>query len=72
MEEYVELHTENIVFPGLIQDALDFDISKTRKYDRMMAFGWTLVGSDRIKLKAKADKVNDISTLFRKNKIRAA
>lgn len=72
MEEYVELHTEKIVFPGLIQDALEFDIAKTRKYDRMMAFGWTLVGADRIKLKAKADKVNDISTLFRKNKIRAA
>ena len=71
MEQYVEEHTDKIVFPLLVRDALAFDISKTRKFDRMMAFGWTLVGSDRIKLKAKSEAANDISRLFKKRKIKA-
>ena len=71
MEQYVEEHTDKIVFPLLIRDALAFDISKTRKFDRMMAFGWTLVGSDRIKLKAKSEAANDISRLFKKRKIKS-
>lgn len=69
VEEFVEEYIDNVNFPLLILDLLNFQIEKTREYDRAMAFMWTLMGANRIKLKAVSSGVNDMSTLFKKHKI---
>lgn len=69
MEQYIEDHVDKINFALLLDDLMEFEIENTRKYDRSMAAGWCLVGSNRIKLKAVSTGLNDMSTLFKKHKI---
>ena len=50
-EDYIENNIEKVCFPELLKDWLEFDISKTTKFDAAMAAGYTLIADKNILLK---------------------
>lgn len=69
IEAYVSESCSKVFFAGLLRDWLRFDITKTRKYDRAMASGYTLLGDERILYAAKNERTREVGTVFRKYKI---
>ena len=70
-EDYIESNIDNVFFIDLIKDWLDFDISKTTKFDAAMAAGYTLIADRHIILKNEISKNKfiDAKNLFKKYKI---
>lgn len=66
-EAYIYEHIDKVVFPALIQDWLNFDLSNTEKFDRSMAAGYTLIANERI-VQRQSTPQRDISDFFRKRK----
>ena len=60
-----------MVFKELLLDWLNFDINNTTKFDAAMAAGYTLIADKGLvrDAYAKAEKIVDVTTMFRKRKI---
>ena len=70
-EDYVENYIDKVCFPELLKDWLEFDITKTTKFDAAMAAGYTLIGDKSIILKNSFAKNNVIEakSIFKRHKI---
>jgi len=70
-EDYIENNIEKVFFPSLLKDWLEFDISKTTKFDAAMAAGYTLIGDKNILLKNYHVKGNlvEAKKLFKRYKV---
>jgi hypothetical protein len=68
-EDYINKMHDRVYFKDLIQDWLEFDISKTTKFDLAMAAGYALI-ADQVKVNIRGTgQIRDVSDYFRKNKI---
>lgn len=68
-EDYINRNHDKVYFKDLIKDWLEFDISKTTKFDIAMAAGYALI-ADQVKVNVKGTgQVRDVSDYFRMNKI---
>jgi hypothetical protein len=70
-EEYIESNIEKVCYPELLKDWLEFDISKTTKFDAAMAAGYTLIADKNILLRNFHTKGNlvEAKTMFKKFKV---
>jgi hypothetical protein len=70
-EDYIETNIEKVCFPGLLKDWLEFDISKTTKFDAAMAAGYTLIADKNILLRNYQRKGNlvEAKKMFKKFKV---
>lgn len=70
-EDYIENNIGKVCFPELIKDWLEFDISKTTKFDAAMAAGYTLIADKNILLKNYATKGNlvEAKKMFKRHKV---
>ncbi len=70
-EEYIESHIENVCFKELLKDWLEFDISKTTKFDAAMAAGYTLIADKHILLKNQFTKESlvEAKNIFKRHKV---
>jgi len=70
-EDYIVNHIDGVVFKELVLDWLNFDINNTTKFDAAMAAGYTLIADKGLvrDAYAKAEKLVEVSSLFRKRKI---
>jgi hypothetical protein len=71
-EEYIEDKIDIVYFEELIDSWLGFDIKETEKYDEVMGSGWTLVANMRKAINPNRGKVQEISDLLRKYKVKAS
>ena len=71
-EIYFSENMDKIFFPGLLEDALEFTITETTKYDRFMAFMWTLIASKYMLGKVNNNGVViDIHSIYKQYRINA-
>lgn len=70
-EDYIENHVDNVCFSELLKDWLEFDISKTTKFDAAMAAGYTLIADKHILLKNQFTKDNlvEAKNIFKRHKV---
>ena len=70
-EDYIENNVDKVCFPELLKDWLEFDISKTTKFDAAMAAGYTLIADKNILLKNYLRKGNlvEAKNMFKKFKV---
>ena len=70
-EDYIETNVDKVCFPELLKDWLEFDISKTTKFDAAMAAGYTLIADKNILLKNYLTKGNlvEAKNMFKKFKV---
>jgi hypothetical protein len=70
-EDYIETHIDKVIFPELLKDWLEFDISKTTKFDAAMAAGYTLIADRNILLRNLERKGNivEAKTMFKRHKV---
>lgn len=70
-EEYIENYIDNVCFVQLLKDWLEFDISKTTKFDAAMAAGYTLIADKHILYKNQIAKGNfvEAKTFFKRHKV---
>lgn len=66
-EDYIVQYLDNVYFPALIQDWLEFNIANTTRFDAAMAAGYTLLGDERIKFR-KEVKSRPITSIFKKRR----
>lgn len=70
-EDYIENCIENVWFPNLLKDWLEFDISNTQKFDAAMAAGYTLIADRMVIYKAISNKpATDARKVFKRYKIK--
>ena len=71
-EDYIETNIEKVYFKSLLKDWLEFDISKTTKFDAAMAAGYTLIADKNILYKNEMakNKTIDAKNLFKKYRVR--
>jgi len=68
-EDYINNHIERVYFKDLVQDWLEFDMSKTTRFDIAMAAGYALIADQAKVLKKDTSQVRDVSDYFKPNKI---
>jgi hypothetical protein len=70
-EDYIENHVDNVCFSELLKDWLEFDISKTTKFDAAMAAGYTLIADKHILLKNQFAKDNlvEAKSIFKRHRV---
>ena len=68
-EDYINNNIERVFFKDLVQDWLEFDMSKTTRFDIAMAAGYALIADQAKVLKKDISQVRDVSDYFKKNKI---
>lgn len=70
-EDYIENNIEKVIYPELLKDWLEFDISKTTKFDAAMAAGYTLIADKNILWKNYQAKGNvvEAKSLFKRYKV---
>jgi hypothetical protein len=69
IDDYVNNYSSKIFFPKLLEDMISFDISDSTKYDRTMAFGWTLVAAGNLMTQQDIEKPIEIGSIIRSYKI---
>jgi hypothetical protein len=71
-EDYIETNIDKVYFKSLLKDWLEFDISKTTKFDAAMAAGYTLIADKNILYKNEMakNKTIDAKNLFKKYRVR--
>lgn len=71
-EDYIETNIEKVYFKKLLKDWLEFDITKTTKFDAAMAAGYTLIADKNILYKNEMAKNRtiDAKNLFKKYRVR--
>jgi hypothetical protein len=71
-EDYIETNIDKVYFKSLLKDWLEFDISKTTKFDAAMAAGYTLIADKNILYKNEMakNKTIDAKSLFKKYRVR--
>ena len=70
-EDYIENNIDRVYYSELLKDWLEFDITKTTKFDAAMSAGYTLIADKYILLKNELAKkrVINASDLFKKYKV---
>lgn len=68
-ESYINDYVNKVYFPDLVQEWLEFDISKTTKYDLAMAAGYTLIADQAKVMRKDTEVVRDVKEYFRPRKI---
>jgi hypothetical protein len=69
IEDYISNHIGKIYFPKLLEDLIQFDLQDSTKFDRAMAFGWTLVAAGNLTLKQEEDEKVEITQFFKTHKL---
>ena len=71
-EDYIETNIDKVYFTSLLKDWLEFDITKTTKFDAAMAAGYTLIADKNILLRNEMakNKTIDAKALFKKYRVR--
>lgn len=69
-EDYIEHNIDKVYYTELLKDWLEFDITKTTKFDAAMSAGYTLIADKYILLKMNLQKrVINANDLFKKYKV---
>ena len=70
-EDYIEHNIDKVYYTELLKDWLEFDITKTTKFDAAMSAGYTLIADKYILLKNELAKkrVINANDLFKKYKV---
>jgi hypothetical protein len=73
VEIYFSENMGRIFYPKLLEEALDFNISNTTKFDKFMAFMWTIVASRHLlgKVSSQDGKLVDIGNYIRSYKVKS-
>lgn len=66
MESMIEDHCDKIYFMQLIDQALIFDITATKKYDLLMAALWTEMACANTKYQHREREILEVDSLFRR------
>lgn len=69
IEDYLSNHIDKIWFPKLLEDLIQFDLHDSTKYDRAMAFGWTLVAAGNLSMNNVDEKPIEITQFFKPHKL---
>ena len=69
IDDYVNNFADKMWFPKLIEDLIAFDISDSTRFDRTMAFGWTLVGAGNLLTRDAIERPVPIENFIRRYKI---
>lgn len=69
MDDYITNHCGKIFFPKLLEDLIQFDLQDSTKFDRAMAFGWTLVAAGNLAIHHEVDKPIEITNFFKSHKL---
>lgn len=68
-EAYIERAINKVYFPSMIKDWLEFDITKTLKFDEAMACGYCLLADKYKEGKKKKDKLPALTDYFTMTKV---
>lgn len=68
-ESYINEYCDHVYFSDLLQEWLEFDISKTTKFDLAMAAGYALIADQSKVVQKVKEDVSEVKSFFKSHKV---